>query len=243
MGVAGVPRPPAPGLRFVKAPWLSTIVAVPIAPGFGSFSDLAGPLTFAQWAQLGYPAPTVTTAIRTLQYATYGASPTIWASIWLAPDEDRHALTPAEWLAAGQPAPTRRDAMEWPLSYRVWATSPELFEVTNSTGASRKLTFAEWGALGYPARVVKPGGFLKLPWAPGIAMVDPDGSYQLLTPVDWQLLGFPTPAVVTAIPGDEYCYDVDQDAVYYSGATVNAFLTDDEFRRLGANINDVPDCA
>lgn len=239
----GFPAPRPAIVRYVKAPWLSTIVAVPTLPGMPTalFGN-ATPITFEGWARAGFPNPEVTTNLPgyILRYTQDAGDPTIWA--WVGPE--KHALTLAEWIAAGQPKPSGGVVVSPPLSatmYVGWATSPELFAVDGGS-VYHKLTFAEWGRRGYPTPTIIPGGFYKLSWDATIAMFEPAGGIGLLTPTGWATYDYPTPAVVATIPGDEYCYDVDEDAVYYSGATVQDYLTDAEVGMLGVPVDAIPDC-
>jgi len=244
----GFPAPQRTAVTYVKAPWLTSIMGVPTLPG--SSQPLWGThtiLTPQQWARAGYPGPQVTTNIPgyILQYRQTAGDPTIWASI----GSERHALTFAEWTAAGRPQPMVSDfpmpapAPQPTVSYVGWSTSPELFTVWSDGRPYHKLTLAEWARAGYPAPTISAGGYYKLSWDYTIALLTPDGESGLLTAADWAFRDYPTPAVVTTIPGDEYCYDTDEGAVAYDGATVSRYLSDDEVARfLGVRVDDVPDC-
>lgn len=248
----GFPTPRPMAIRYVKAPFLSTILAVPYAPGTNNRIELWSSrtaLTGEQWARVGYPWPQVTTNIPgyVLQYRSTTGDPTIWASI----DSERHALTLAEWIAAGQPQPIVSAGGTGPgpapaptVSYQGWPTSPELFAVPSDGSAFHKLTPAEWARAGYPAPLMVPGGYYKLSWDVTIALLGPiNGDVELLTPATWAHRDYPTPAVVRTIPGDYYCYDTDAEAVYYDGATVSDYLTDDEVTSfLGVDVDDVEEC-
>jgi len=238
----GYPAPQPVPVRYVKAPWSPTIIADPVLPGAppGGFGN-ASILTSEQWARAGYPTPEVTTKLGPfLQYRKYYSAPTIWALIGLG--TDRHALTYPEWVAAGQPQPTLSGYAP-DSDVRGWSTSSELFAVANDGSWTHKLTYAEWAGSGYPSFTRYVGGFYKLSWDDHIAFVDPSGDAHVLTPADWAAYAFPTPAVSSMVPGDDYCYDDDQGAVYYAGATLEGYLTDAEVTtNLGVQVADVPSC-
>lgn len=232
----GFPAPVPAATRYVRAPSFSTIFAQHQIPGMTSFWMSPHVLSYEEWARAGFPAPLVSsTEAPYVSFERYLGAPTIYARQLM----ERHALTYADWSAAGFPAPRTAG---WAPDEQIvrYSTGSELF--SKSPTGTHKLSFAEWVAIGQPSPVGSGESFYKLSWDDGIASVTPVAS-RVLDFDDWAALDFPTPKVVNLIPGDEYCYDPDIDAVYYSGATVEGYLTVDEADEfLGVDVDSTDEC-
>ena len=102
---AGAPSLSTAPTEFVKYPWSPAIYAVTYWPGEPSWQWKQ--LSAAEWAKAGYPAYRDAGFIYGTMFYTIGSSPVVYAN---GPDNVVHALTYAEWQAAGYPAPVRRPA-------------------------------------------------------------------------------------------------------------------------------------
>ncbi|PWD52120.1 hypothetical protein C8046_17205 [Serinibacter arcticus] len=141
---SGFPTPrPAP-VRYVKYPWSSDIWAVHF---FGPDREdwVWSVLDYGQWSRAGRPAPSDAGWIEGSTYWQYASSPEIFVAIW--EDEPAHKLTPAEWRAAGSPAPERL----WNQGIYTYPWSSSIGYVWDTpTGDGDTLTFEDWAFLGFP---------------------------------------------------------------------------------------------
>lgn len=141
---AGFPTPRRAPADYVRYPWSTEIWAVHF---FGpSRQDWVWvPLDFDQWTRAGRPPAREAGWIEGSTYWQYASSPEIFVAIW--DDEPAHKLTPAQWRAAGSPAPDRfgtEGIYKYPWSSSigyVWDTP---------SGSGDKLTYEDWAFLGFP---------------------------------------------------------------------------------------------
>jgi SpoIID/LytB domain protein len=102
---SGSPAPTAQASSYVKYSWSSTVYAV--TAWTGERLPQVDMLSYDQWKRAGFPAVHNTAKVYGTMYYRFGSDPAIYAE---GPDEVRHHLTYAEWVAAGQPAPVVRPA-------------------------------------------------------------------------------------------------------------------------------------
>ncbi|MCI9889367.1 M23 family metallopeptidase [Micrococcales bacterium 31B] len=150
------------------------------------------PLTFAQWQQLGFPAPTTVGSIPGTVYFKYGTSPAVLAQ---APGQPAHVLTWDQWVTAGMPAPQNKSNEG--LIKLSWA--PEIARMTNlQTGAGYPMSFQEWANNGFTAPAVQQriigDQFYQYAGSPDVWYAGP-GVNRKITFAEWVGAGQPTPSV------------------------------------------------
>lgn len=235
----GFPAPMAAGVRYVRVAGFDTILAQHEIPGAWPprrvFTQALG---YEQWALAGFPAPVEVPRSELpglVGYDTYLSSPAVYARVSFETRE----LTYAQWAALGFPQPQLRGWAPGESIVR-FASSPEVF----SSGMSgfHKLTFAEWTSIGRPSPLLFTAEFFKLAWDDGVARVF-EGHGERLGYDEWARFAFPTPVVVSTIPGDSYCFDSASDGLRYDGATVARTLSAAEAQAyLGIDIHATAAC-
>ncbi|WP_285135703.1 hypothetical protein [Microbacterium sp. lyk4-40-TSB-66] len=182
--------------------------------------DDARPLTFDEWAQLGFPAfdDAATVYQKVLSFPTVSAI-TFFERAGVELTQD---VTWDEYRNAGFPAVLT--AVWGPdISVHKWGTSDELI-AEDAAGDVLKLTYPQWRDAGFPAFTVREGrGFVRLSWdgSGGIAyMCDTAaGKGGRLTYEQWTSLGSPTPLAVTRTANDSvFRRSPDHPSLAYLGA-------------------------
>jgi SpoIID/LytB domain protein len=102
---SGSPGTTVQASSYVKYSWSSTVYAV--TAWAGERLPQVDMLSYDQWKRAGFPAVHNAATVYGTMYYRFGSDPAIYAE---GPDEVRHHLTYAEWVAAGQPAPVVRPA-------------------------------------------------------------------------------------------------------------------------------------
>ncbi len=208
------------------------VFSVPYSPVLYVLGDgSVDALSYQEWQAAGFPAPTPAPT----EYGSYPWSPVIYAVSPFADVSLINALTPDEWARAGWPAPIVTPLIPGTVVAQ-WASSDELFSANVQSPDIHKLTFAEWGSLGYPAPEVQAEGFYQLSWVdvPGIALANPsDGSAEEITFEVWQQLAYPTPAKVNRIPSDQFVLLANGDIVYDGPTLTEYTLTYAEWEAAG----------
>lgn len=161
------------------------------------------PLTFAEWADRGFPSFRTASTVfeKVLTFPTVTAITTFdRPGIQLAED-----VTWDQYRAAGFPRVT---TLAWSPAIFVykWGTSPELF-AQDSVGDIITLSYAQWQGAGFPSFTAREGrGFVRLSWdaTGGIAYLcdTAAGRGGRLTYDQWTSLGSPTPMTVTRTAND-----------------------------------------
>lgn len=158
------------------------------------------------------PAPSAPRGPST-QYVSLPWSSTVYAVL---PDGTVESLSPAQWAAAGSPAPTTVSSVlgtryvKNPASDTVYAVTPD--------GATHPMTWVEFVAAGMPAveTVTAPLGtdYVKASWSDSIYAIQPSGAVSWLTYAQWTSAGAPTPRVVPAVPGTRYTQPAGRPEIY-----------------------------
>jgi len=192
-------------------------------------------ITFAEWEAAGFPpaAPAPTS------YLKYAWSPSIYAvTKWRAEQAgwqwDR--LTFAQWDRAGRPTPSTTDSFLPGTGYFRWETAGEIFAVS-ADGFTHKLTGSEWAAAGSPAPQLRANeGYLKLSWAaPIYRMSNLAGTVGTQIGYDaWRAADFPTPRLVSRLPGDRFTQTAGSSAIFYSSSLMSRQITYGEWLAAGS---------
>lgn len=197
--------------------------------------DSVRAISAQRWDELGRVVPT---PIPT-DFVKYPWSGTVYAVSFFGPERGDwiwKQLTAAEWARAGYPAP-RDVAWVQDSVYYGYGTSTELF-VRAPDGSIHKLTGEQWRAAGSPRPATHPdGGFLRLSWDSTIFSMSSvaKGSGQTIGYAAWSAYAFPTPRIVTRIPGDEvYTVGGASDVWYHTGAGLTRKITLAEWRAMGS---------
>lgn len=194
----------------------------------------ARPITGAEWAAAGYPAPQGTPT----DYVKYPWSPTVYAVTFWGDAESQwlwDRITEPEWAAAGYPAPRTAGYIAGSYFYK-WGTANELF-VLGEDGVHHKLTGAEWAASGYRGFDDRANeGFLRLSWADPIARSSDlaAGAGYPIGYGEWSNEAFPTPRTVQRVPGDQFYQQCGSPVIYYAGPTMNRAINANEWRAAGS---------
>ncbi|MCI9889935.1 exo-alpha-sialidase [Micrococcales bacterium 31B] len=153
-------------------------------------------LTFAEWAEMGYPAPR---AFRSA-YVKYPWADAIYAvTFWNAAPASWtwQQLTWQEWLDASAPTPYAPGWIEGTTLFK-YPTSDEIFAQLGDK--VHKLTWNEWSAMGFrPFENRANGGYVKT--AANDTIYKLTGSAgSPITFAQWIAAGLPTPRVVATTP-------------------------------------------
>ncbi|WP_157970425.1 hypothetical protein [Nakamurella deserti] len=190
-------------------------------------------LSYEDWQAAGFPAPTLAP---NTEYGSYPWSPVIYAVTPFADDALINALTPDEWARAGWPAPQVTAQIPGTIVAK-FASSDELFAANVQSPDVHKLTFAEWGQLGYLApEFLNDQGFYQLAWVdvPGIAYQDlQEGSAVEISFEAWAAYDYPTPAKVNRIYGDQFLLQGNGDIVYDGPTLADYTLSYAEWQAAG----------
>lgn len=195
LGFAPAAQAASPAPDYVRTAYDGTIYEVT--------DDDVYPLTFDEWAELGFPAysPADTIYQKVLTFPTVIAV-TAFNRAGIALHTD---VTWEEYQAVGYPVPRTKP---WGPGIQVhkWGTSTQLL-AQDAAGDVISLTYAQWRDAGFPAFEAREGrGFVRLSWDPtgGIAYLcnTATGQGGRLTYEQWASLGSPTPYVVTRTAND-----------------------------------------
>lgn len=206
-------------------------------------SDGVYQLTYADWRDLGFPAPQ---RIGT-DWVKYPWSPTIYAVTFFGTDRSEwlwDQVTYDEWRRAGFPAARSAGWIEGSEYYK-WGTADELF-VAGPDDSTHKLTGRQWADAGYPApEDVANQGFIKYSWNPTIVFMNDlaGGQGQAISYAEWRDEDFPTPRTVTRVTGDQVYQNYGSADIWYAGPGLNKRLTAAEWRAMGSptpTINGAP---
>ncbi|MCI9887945.1 hypothetical protein JT358_05645 [Micrococcales bacterium 31B] len=162
-------------------------------------STRAVPISFAEWASYGYPAPRLYPSA----YVKYAWSNDVYAVNFWHTDPSTwtwQRLTLADWQRAGYPRPGIAGWIAGTTAHK-WGTNDELFAVLN--GTTHKLSFAEWQAMGYlPFTNRANEGFAKTPGSNVLyRMTSLSGNRGVpLTLPQWIAQSFPTPRTIPFAP-------------------------------------------
>ncbi|MCF4120383.1 hypothetical protein L1785_05270 [Antribacter sp. KLBMP9083] len=161
-----------------------------------SASDAFWPLSYAEWAALGFPAPKPSQT----SFVKYPWSPTVYAVTFFGDERQEWlwaTLTFEQWSRAGSP-PARIAGWIAGSYYYQWGTSAEVF-VQGQDDVIHKLTFAEWEVSGFmPPEQRWNEGFVQRSGNPTIFWM-PDLSVPQMTPItydEWRRQDSPTPKLV-----------------------------------------------
>lgn len=156
-------------------------------------SDAFRPLTYAEWAELGFPAPRPS---RT-GFVKYPWSPTVYAVTFFGNERTEwlwERVTYEQWARAGYPSPTIAGWIAGSYYYQ-WGTSAEVF-VFGQDAVIHKLTYEEWRASDFePAEWRSNEGFVQrandvnVYWMPDLSVP----TFSAITYDEWRRQDFPTP--------------------------------------------------
>jgi peptidoglycan/xylan/chitin deacetylase (PgdA/CDA1 family) len=191
-------------------------------------------ISYQEWASSGFPTPQPAPT----EYVKYSWAPTISAVTYFDPEVPSswlwEPLTFQAWQRAGFPQP-RNVAYVGGSRFYQWGTSVEIL-VEEPGHARHALSYAEWQASGFqPFESLPNEGFLKLSWTSSIARMT-DLSRGRGNPINfsqWRDEGFPTPRVVSRVPGDQFYRDYTDPTVWYAGPTENRPITYAEWSLAG----------
>ncbi|MCI9888679.1 endonuclease/exonuclease/phosphatase family protein [Micrococcales bacterium 31B] len=193
-----LPAPSAPlgggTTRVYSVPISSTLYGV---TGSGS-ETRAAPLSFSQWAALGYPRPLPAPAT----FVKYPWCDNLFmVNFWNA-DPKTWTWTPLglpEWSRAGYPRPAIAGWIEGTTLVK-YGTGDQLFATLGST--TKALTLPEWQAMGFKPFVNRSSsGFVKAATSSTIYYV-PNLATMKGTPLSfaqWAAYGFPPPRTVARV--------------------------------------------
>lgn len=191
-------------------------------------------ISFEEWSSAGFPTPQDAPT----EYVKYSWAPTISAVTYFDRDDPSswlwEPLTFQAWQRAGFPPPRDVGYVAGSYFYQ-WGTNPEIL-VEEPGNARHALTYAEWQASGFqPFDARHNEGFLKLSWTASIArMTDlARGRGDPINFAQWSEQGFPTPRVVTRVPGDQFYREYSSPTIWYTGPTENRPITYAEWTLAG----------
>jgi hypothetical protein len=197
-------------------------------------SQTPAPLSYAKWRDV-YAFKTPSSAAT--DFVKYSWSPTVYAvTYWPggAASWQWTRLNFTQWQSAGKPS-ARNAGWIKGTSYYKWATSSELF-ASGEDGVLHKLTAAEWAAAGQqPYSTRTDQGYVKLTWAPGMALMTSisTGKGSPITYTQWSNSAFPTPQSAQRITGDQFYQNFGNSTIWYAGPTMNRPITYKEWLAAG----------
>jgi hypothetical protein len=196
--------------------------------------DECFPITYDQWAALGFAMPIPSRLVST-SYVKYSWSPVIYArsNMW-AWGSYTDPIEGREWARAGYPTPAVNVTGPHTEVYW-WHGSEEIF-LAEVDGPGHRLTYSEWVSLGHPWPVRQENrGFFKLSWSNEIAYLwdFAGGQGAPIELADWAFEGYPTPVVAPRIAGDRVYKYADSDVVSYAGPTLQREITLGEWAAMG----------
>lgn len=195
--------------------------------------DAAWPITFDEWAALGFPTPTPAAT----NYVKYPWSPTVYAVTFFGSERDEwlwDAVTYNQWGRAGFPTPRNAGWIEGSYYYK-WGTSSELF-VEGPDGVNHKLTYPEWQDSNFMPPVQRSNeGFVKYSWDSTVVRMTnlAFGQGHAVGYGEWSAEAFPTPQVVTRITGDQVYRNYGDSRIWYAGPGLNRPITYGEWQAMG----------